>query len=257
MSIIRVRKNAKYFTASNEPFNDQKLSWEARGLMGYLLSKPDEWEIRFEDLLNKGPAKEHKLRRMLAELRVAGYMNRIRHTLAGGTFDWTTEVYESPSQNPQKTTSTRFSTSGSATSGKPRDVLNTDSVITERKRGAHTLDFSSMSIPEARSIPTIKMFTAATNFFPGAPTWKYIHEFITENKISPETLKTAYEAWMRKGFRRENVEGILEWAKNGIPTHRGDKPTSRAAPVDFQPEKIDISPMPDETRKHLKKVFSR
>ena len=66
MSIIRVRKDARYFTASNEPFIDKRMSWEARGLMGYLLTKPDNWTVRIDDLVKQGPAKLTKLRRMLS-----------------------------------------------------------------------------------------------------------------------------------------------------------------------------------------------
>jgi DnaD/phage-associated family protein len=146
MTIIRVRKDRRYFTASNEPFIDKRLSWETRGLMGYLLTKPDNWQVRIEDLVTQGPAKLHKVRRMLAEARLYGYMNRIRITLPGGTFDWITEVFESPSQNPNPSSSVRksvtgektrvgLSTSGSAaggssTSGKPADIVSTDSTIT-------------------------------------------------------------------------------------------------------------------------------
>ncbi len=133
--IIRVKKDARYFAASNEPFNDVRLSWEARGLMGYLLSKPDTWQVQVTDLENKGPAKEHKLRRMLAELRKAGYMNRIRLTIPGGKFNWMTEVYESPSLNP-KPTSWGFSTSGLSTSGKPPDIVSTDLHEEEEEDGA-------------------------------------------------------------------------------------------------------------------------
>ena len=130
MSIVRVRKDARYFAASNEPFNDKRLSWEARGLMGYLLSKPDGWEVNMLDLENNGPAGEHKLRRMLAELRAAGYMNRVRVTLEHGKFDWLTEVYESPSLNPIPA-SRRFSTSGLSTSGKLPDIVSTEKASTE------------------------------------------------------------------------------------------------------------------------------
>jgi len=42
MSIIRVKKDKGYFVASNKPFNNKNLSWEARGILGYLLSKPDD-----------------------------------------------------------------------------------------------------------------------------------------------------------------------------------------------------------------------
>jgi DnaD/phage-associated family protein len=146
MPTIRVRKDDKYFTASNEPFNDRRLSWESRGLMGYLLTKPNNWEIRQKDLEQQGPAGEHKLRRMLAELRQYGYMNRIRIALQDGKFDWTTEVFESPSQNPKpnaKVTTRRFSTSGSPTSGKPPDVLNTDSPSTENEEEEAELGFAA------------------------------------------------------------------------------------------------------------------
>ena len=100
MSTIRVRKDANYFSASNEPFNDIRLSWEARGLMGYLLSKQDGWQVRMDDLEKQGPAGREKLRRMLAELRANGYMNRIRVSLPNRQFDWITEVYESAALNP-------------------------------------------------------------------------------------------------------------------------------------------------------------
>lgn len=136
MTIIRVRKTEKYFVASNEPFNDARLSWEARGLMGYLLSKPNNWQVRMTDLKNKGPAGEDKIKRMLAELREYGYMNRIRIQREKGHFDWITEVYESPSQNPSPSRAVRASiggksTSGRATSGKTPDIVNTKGTRTK------------------------------------------------------------------------------------------------------------------------------
>jgi hypothetical protein len=131
MTTIRVKKDSRYFTASNEPFNDKNLSWETRGLMGYLLSKPNNWQIRMDALEKAGPAGNYKLRRMLAEARKYGYMNRIRITLPGNKFDWITEVYESPSLNPNPSASYRKSTSGSSTSGKPTDIVNTEGEITE------------------------------------------------------------------------------------------------------------------------------
>ena len=136
MPIIRVRKTERYFVASNEPFNDARLSWEARGLMGYLLSKPNNWQVRTTDLKNKGPAGEDKIKRMLAELREYGYMNRIRVQREKGHFDWITEVYESPSENPNPSRAVRVTiggkpTSGRATSGKPPDIVKTKEVKTK------------------------------------------------------------------------------------------------------------------------------
>lgn len=98
--IIRVKKNRDYFVASNEPFNDDNLTWEARGVMGYLLSKSDQWECRIEDLVNKGPAGKDKVERILNELMEHGYIRRHRQRREDGTFFWVTEVYESPTLNP-------------------------------------------------------------------------------------------------------------------------------------------------------------
>jgi hypothetical protein len=134
MGIIRVKKDKGFFAVSNTPFNDKELSWEARGIMGYLLSKPDEWQIRFYDLVNQGPAGEHKIRRVLKELEKQGYMDRQRIQTDEGKFDWVTTLYETPtiSRLPIYGLSTDGSpTDGSSTDGKPRDIVSTESTSTE------------------------------------------------------------------------------------------------------------------------------
>ena len=134
MSIIRVKKDRNYFAASNKPFNDKQLSWEARGVMGYLLSKPDEWQVRFYDLVQQGPAGEHKIRRILKELEELGYMERERIKLSDGKFDWITTVYETStiSRLPIYGLSIDGSpTGGASTDGKPRDIVSTESISTE------------------------------------------------------------------------------------------------------------------------------
>jgi hypothetical protein len=96
ITIIRTPKIEKYFTASNALFCDARLSWEARGLMGYLLSKPDNWKVRLYDLVRNGPAGEHKIRRVIRELEQAGYLRRERISRRDGKFDWLTIVCEAP-----------------------------------------------------------------------------------------------------------------------------------------------------------------
>jgi hypothetical protein len=126
MSIIRVNKNANYFTASNEVFNDARLSWEARGLMGYLLSKPDDWQVRMADLETKGPAGREKLRNMLRELSIAGYVRRMRVHSTTGTWLWVTEVYETRQNDMQETTEAPMPIGGFAVDGLPVDGLPID-----------------------------------------------------------------------------------------------------------------------------------
>ena len=99
--IIRVQKSdGDWFMSLKKPFETTTLSWEARGLFGYLMTKPPGWEIRNEDLINKGPAKAAKLERMLDELKMHGLVRRVRYRKPDGTFDYVSEVYESPETNP-------------------------------------------------------------------------------------------------------------------------------------------------------------
>lgn len=135
MSIYRVKKNKDFFVASNEPFNDERLSWEARGIMGYLLSKTDGWELREQDLVSKGPAGKHKIKRAVNELKEYGYIRRIRERNADGTFAYVTEIYETPRANPDYKATTeqaanRLSVDGSSANGKPGPLVNTESVNT-------------------------------------------------------------------------------------------------------------------------------
>ena len=56
MSIVRIQKRKNpYVQIDHRPLNDERLTWEARGVLGYLLSKPDTWEVNIKDLANKSP----------------------------------------------------------------------------------------------------------------------------------------------------------------------------------------------------------
>ncbi len=79
-TIIRAPRSAEhpYFACRRAPAQDEALSWEARGVLWYLLSKPDDWIILESDLMRGG---EHgcgrdKVRRILRELESAGYLQR-------------------------------------------------------------------------------------------------------------------------------------------------------------------------------------
>ena len=228
MSIIRVRKDARYFSASNEPFVDKRLSWEARGLMGYLLSKPNGWEVRNEDIIKMGPAGEHKVRRMLAELRKYGYMNRIRVTKPDHTFDWITEVYESPSQNPTPGASRRLSTSGSSTSGKVPHIVKTEPLNTEPETGAPTAR-------RANTIPEVALYREVTMLYPPKELFDDVVQSLARvrdrlgREVTKDDLMPFRKAWVRKGYNRFAITW-LEWAETGqVPVNGTWKPKNQNA----------------------------
>lgn len=221
MSIIRVRKDARYFSASNEPFNDERLSWESRGLMGYLLSKPDHWTVRTEDIEKKGPAGNRKVRRMLAELRQHGYMNRIRVTKEAGKFDWITEVYESPSQNPRKP-SCSFSTSGSSTSGEPPHIVNTE---------------EDYIYPKDAVITVLENLSGGLN----SQTTKYVDTW--REKHSDEWILKAVAMAKDKGANIKYADSILiGWEAKGYPKTREERVNERRG--ESKPEQNTPVPPP-------------
>lgn len=70
---------------------DSRLSWAARGLLGYLLSRPDDWKVLVNDLRKRGDLGRDGIYKLLRELREAGYVHFIRSRdkqgrIRGGTY---------------------------------------------------------------------------------------------------------------------------------------------------------------------------
>jgi hypothetical protein len=80
---------------------DKTLSYEARGLLGYLLSKSGNWELRISDLQIKGAGRD-KIYRILGELQAKGYIGgRKKYQDEKGYWQWTPyDVYETRELNP-------------------------------------------------------------------------------------------------------------------------------------------------------------
>lgn len=77
-TIIRAPKDKEnpYKAVRRATFEDDRLSWEERGILGYLLVKPDWWEIDVSDLWRAGNVGRDKIYRMLAHLEKVGYLER-------------------------------------------------------------------------------------------------------------------------------------------------------------------------------------
>jgi hypothetical protein len=58
--------------------NDRRLSWEARGIGFYLLTKPDNWKIYPQNLINEGIAGKDQVYRILKEFELCGYLERVK-----------------------------------------------------------------------------------------------------------------------------------------------------------------------------------
>lgn len=167
MSTIRVQKNNNYTTINNTGLNDANLTWKAKGILAYLLSKPDDWKCQVNDLIKKSKDGRDSIYSGLRELRENGYMvKRPIKNEKNIIIEWEEILYETPqveakeiykkqkikneaaalkkaenikkkkqtplTGNPEVVKSTYGkSTSGKSVYGKPVDILSTDLLSTD------------------------------------------------------------------------------------------------------------------------------
>lgn len=102
--------------------------------------------------------------------------------------------------------------------GLPKGSSLSSNTETTAKENIYTeADFEKMSIMQAKKVPTLKMYQNAARFFPGFRLWFLVHDFIVKNNIDFDSIRESAVAWESHGFKPENVKGILEWARDGIP----------------------------------------
>ena len=115
MAIIRTSKtDDPYARISRGLLQDHNLSYEARGLAAYLLSKPTDWEIEVADLIKQSPDGRDKVYRILKELSQFGYLQKRQARTDGGKLEQVEYVlFESPAL-----TASGFAVYGLTASGK-------------------------------------------------------------------------------------------------------------------------------------------
>lgn len=74
--IVRSSLKDNFSVLPNELINDDRLSTEHLGLLVYLLSKPNDWQVRVKQLQNRFDMGRDKTRRILATLEQYGYVSR-------------------------------------------------------------------------------------------------------------------------------------------------------------------------------------
>lgn len=102
-TIIRTQRDKDHpYIILNKTFaNDRRLSWEARGMMTFFLSKPDDWQIWPKALIKESPAGRDAVYRILKELELAGYLTRRQVTSAGKFGATETVISEVPSHTDE------------------------------------------------------------------------------------------------------------------------------------------------------------
>ena len=87
MAIIRQKRKERFSIIDNRVIEDKRLSWGARGLLEYMLSKPDDWKFYMSELIshsdNDGRDKTYGY---MNELKKYGYVTRKQNRNSNGKF---------------------------------------------------------------------------------------------------------------------------------------------------------------------------
>lgn len=101
MTTIRVARRHRFTSIDRRTINDHRLSFRARGVLVWLLDKPDDWHSTSVQIAREAKEGRDAVRAALAELETAGYLVRSR-IQDRGTGRWRTEqtVHEVPVPEP-------------------------------------------------------------------------------------------------------------------------------------------------------------
>ena len=99
MAVFRVYKESGNFVTVHKNFiHDDNLSWKAKGILLYLLSRPDDWQIYETELVRHSTDGLSGLKTGIKELEKVGYIQRTRKRDDKGRLkEYEYAVYEKPS----------------------------------------------------------------------------------------------------------------------------------------------------------------
>jgi hypothetical protein len=96
-AVGRKRKKNGFTQISNTMLEDDRLSWRAKGLLCYMLSRPDNWKINKTDLYRKATEGRDAMTNALKELKELGYLHIHRNVGENGQVDgWVWEYDDTP-----------------------------------------------------------------------------------------------------------------------------------------------------------------
>jgi hypothetical protein len=195
-----------YFMMRRDTAQDETLSWEARGVLSYLLSKPDDWEINIDDLQQQ--CGKNRVYRIIGELKKAGYIeDRKKQRASDGTWEWTPYIlHETPyPQNHDMETITRKQGNKQSIDNKikKKEILSAIPSDSDKK--------SSNETKQAKQLIAIYK-TYSKNKDSSMFGWALQDaKSLVKAEISTEDIKLWYEQKSGQDWIKENMNGIPSW----------------------------------------------
>jgi hypothetical protein len=90
--IIRRRHTKNFTTIGNELFDDERLAADEVGILAYLLSRPDDWQVRRPALMRRWRYGDDRIKRVIHSLIRTGWCIAQKTRLSNGTFHIVYEI---------------------------------------------------------------------------------------------------------------------------------------------------------------------
>lgn len=86
MNSFKSKRTEPFVTVRRSFIDDETISWRAKGILIYLLSKPPNWQVYEQDIIRHSKEGRDAVRVAIKELMTAGYMLKVRQRISKGTF---------------------------------------------------------------------------------------------------------------------------------------------------------------------------
>jgi uncharacterized phage protein (TIGR02220 family) len=216
MAIIR-NASRNYSLMNNEFLRDENLSLKAKGLLGYLMTNQDGWEVYLEEVERHSKDGRDSHRTAWRELQEAGYITVVKKQNASGKF-----VYEKEIRDTRKPVTGKPSTGYPSTENPETDnpkltntnQTNTNKTITNKEDMPGKPDEARARSEQITQIVDFLNQTAGTKYRPGSQktrdliTARLNEGFTTEDfkaVISKKTTEWQQSAKMAKFIRPETL----------------------------------------------------
>lgn len=230
-TIYRVVKNKDnpYVMIDRRPVDNPKLSFKAKGILTYLLSRPDGWEVSVSDLIKHGAEGEAAIRSGLKELKEAGHMRYTQSRNQGRITGWLIEVFEVP-----------ISPDGDFQDVEKQDVENRGQVLKKLIKKQKPISKKAAAKPHEPTPPEVLLFRSVTSRFPPKVNFDDVVKSVQKvtqrlgRAATRDDLLVFYKKWTGLGYKPINL-AWLEWAESGqIPQDGRWKPQKYQEPRAFE-----------------------
>lgn len=218
MSIIRApRKESNFYVLDKKISEDKRIGWAARGLLIYLLGKPDNWVVSVDALRGEtrdssNPTGRDGVYRLINELISAGYIERKFKHVGGRADGYEYFVSETPAQFPEnQDTENQFTELTTLISTEVKQELKESkdagrpATRARAKKEEVTIQDWMQTIKESgqRFIPSTD-----TIWTDGVPddfiqlAWKVFEESMTEKGAKKKDWRAQFRTYVRNDYLR-------------------------------------------------------